>query len=160
MVSGFGSGFDKKALARLDRKFERMPRAMIAAARKSLEASAGDITQAQKRLVPVNTGTLRDAIMFEMSPGETAGVAIFVNYTNSGAPKAPHAHLVEFGTAPHVIESDKPMGRSGQFGRRVQHPGTDPQPFFYPVYRIYRRRVKARLSRAAGKVARDIANGR
>ena len=159
MTAGFGSGFDKKALARLDRKFERMPREMIAAARKSLEASAGEITQAQKRLVPERTGTLRDAIMFEMSPGETAGVAIFVNYTNSG-PKAPHAHLVEFGTAPHVIESKKPMGQSGQFGRRVRHPGTDPQPFFYPVYRIYRRRVKARLSRAAGKVARDIANGR
>jgi len=159
MTSGFGSGFGKKALARLDRKFERMPRAMIAAARESLEASAGEITRAQKRLVPERTGALRDAIMFEVSPGETAAVAIFVNYTNAG-PKAPYAHLVEFGTAPHVIESDKPMGRRGQFGRRVQHPGTDPQPFFYPVYRIYRRRVRARLSRATRKVAKDIANGR
>jgi len=159
MATGFGSGFDKKALARLDKKFAAMPGAMIAASRSSLEASAGEITQAQKRLVPQRTGTLRDAIMFKVAPGKAAAVAIFVNYRGPG-PKAPHAHLIEFGTAPHVITSTKPMGQRGQFGLRVQHPGTEAQPFFYPVYRIYRRRVRARLSRAAKKAAQETAHGR
>lgn len=39
--------------------------------------------------------------------------------------KAPHAHLVEFGTAPHVL--------GGRF-EGAMHPGTAPQPFARPAW--------------------------
>ena len=49
----------------------------------------------------------------------------------------PYPLFVEYGTPPHVIEShgDYPLrnAATGQvFGRRVQHPGTSPQPFLRP----------------------------
>ena len=58
------------------------------------------------------------------------------------ASKSPVAHLEEFGTAAHTIESgthrghktDKKVLSDGNviFGKIVRHPGTQPTPFFRP----------------------------
>lgn len=55
----------------------------------------------------------------------------------------PYPIFVELGTRPHVIEShgDYPLRnpKTGQvFGRRVQHPGTDPQPWLRPSLDVLR----------------------
>ncbi|MCH7573614.1 MAG: hypothetical protein IIA59_00655 [Candidatus Marinimicrobia bacterium] len=49
----------------------------------------------------------------------------------------PTAHLVEFGTEPHLIERDqKQVLASGKdvFGKVVHHPGADPQPMLRPAW--------------------------
>lgn len=59
-------------------------------------AAAGAVVQDEaKRLVPVDTGTLRDAIVVDAIRKAGAVVAVEVGPTN---PPAFHAHLVEFGT--------------------------------------------------------------
>ncbi len=51
--------------------------------------------------------------------------------------KAPHAHLVEFGTAPHI--------NAGQFAG-TQHPGTSPQPFARPAWDAEKDATLARIA--------------
>lgn len=54
-----------------------------------------------------------------------------------GGKRAPHAHLVEFGTKPHVIEPKKKTGAlliHGAFARLVHHPGAKPHPFARPAF--------------------------
>jgi HK97 gp10 family phage protein len=57
--------------------------------------------------------------------------------------KAPHAHLVEFGTQPHIIRpKDKQyLFFKGIFARFAQHPGSVKKPFFRPAIRSKRGQV-------------------
>ncbi|WP_461222623.1 hypothetical protein [Methylobacterium sp. CM6247] len=56
---------------------------------------------------------------------------------------------MEFGTAPHI---------NGGLFAGTQNPGAKAQPFFYPLYRAYKKRVKARVFRATTKAAKAIAS--
>ncbi len=148
-----------RALRRLGTKFERLPREMTAAAVKAQEAAAERIVRRQKSLAPKDRGNLVDAIMWETEPG-TVSTRVFVNYSKTnGKPRAPHGHLVEFGAAPHVIESEKPMGVQGKFGHRVEHPGAPAQPFFYPGYRAERSESKREIRKALQEAAQKVARG-
>lgn len=71
------------------------------------------------------------------SVGRTGGRDTDGPYIDIGA-GADYALDVELGTRPHIIESHGPWPlrnrRTGQvFGRRVEHPGTEPQPFLRPA---------------------------
>lgn len=145
-------------LRRLQWKFAKLNRGMVKASKDAIEAAAARIVAQQKRLAPKDSGDLRDAIMSETLPG-TAATRVFVNYKKDGKPRAPHAHLVEFGTAPHVIESDRAMGRDGIFGHRVEHPGSPPQPFFYPAYRSEKPKLKRAMRKALREAARSAVRG-
>lgn len=60
---------------------------------------------------------------------------------------SPHAHLVEYGTSPHLIQAgEKRSGSSASdtgkkvlsdgsqiFGRTIQHPSSQAKPFFRPA---------------------------
>lgn len=51
--------------------------------------------------------------------------------------RAPHSHLVEFGTKPHIIraKNKKVMVINGDFvGGEVHHPGAKAHPFMRPAY--------------------------
>nr|WP_301538897.1 HK97-gp10 family putative phage morphogenesis protein [Pseudogemmobacter hezensis] len=67
--------------------------------------------------------------------------------------KAPHAHLVEFGTAPHI--------NGGKFAG-TKHPGTAPQPFARPAWDEDKEAVLKRIGEELGKeitkAARRAAN--
>ena len=82
------------------------------------------------RLAPFDKGLLRQKI--NLSP-QTPG---FTSYTLSA--NVEYAEAVEFGTSPHVIRiiSKKVLAdvKAGKiFGTRVQHPGTEAQPYFRPA---------------------------
>ena len=115
--------------------------------RASLEKNATELVAAQKRVAPVKTGNLRDAIAWR--PGRArksllgAGARDEFTVTIYIKRQAQHyAHLVEFGAAPHANE--------GIF-RGTQNPGASPQPFFYPTYRSRKRLIKGRVRRALKK---------
>jgi HK97 gp10 family phage protein len=81
---------------------------------------------------------LRDSIRNEVDEEKMVGQVIVG--AKLGKYAGAHAYLVEFGTAPHLIqigEKKKTLAdrRKGiLFGRSVQHPGTAAQPFMRPAY--------------------------
>jgi len=84
-----------------------------------------------KRLVPVDTGGLRNSIRLNPS---TKGSKLYTLSANKE-----YAAAVEFGTAPHIIEPSEKKALSFKVSgknvvtRKVQHPGTRPQPYFRPA---------------------------
>ncbi|KQT08525.1 hypothetical protein ASG40_11645 [Methylobacterium sp. Leaf399] len=127
---------------------------------KAVRQGADEIVAAQKRLAPKRTGALAASIVATSGGaapkysqgGRTTGQASDPELTvvvSAGNSKVRYAHLVEFGTAPHE--------NKGLF-EGSQNPGAKPAPFFYPVARAYRKRVKARITRATKKAAREAAS--
>lgn len=104
-----------------DKAIKNMEQAISAA----LEASALVVEGTAKNLAPVDTGNLRNSITHEVE-GKKARVG-----TNSE-----YALAVEFGTSPHKISvKNKKILSDGKvfFGKTVQHPGTEAQPFLFPA---------------------------
>lgn len=127
---------------------------------KAIRQGADEIVAAQKRLAPKRTGALAASIVATSGGaapkysqgGRTSGQASDPELTvviSAGNAKVRYAHLVEFSTAPH---ENKGLYEGSD------HPGTQAQPFFYPPYRAHRKRVKARITRATKKAAREAAS--
>ena len=123
--------------------------------RKSIKRRAGQIK---------DTGQLQKSIGVKVksyTKGNTvvgiSGPRIEFKGKAEGRAPAHYAHLVEFGTAPHMIEVTGADGVT----RQVQHPGSEPQPFIRPaidenghkVSRILRRVVGERLPKEAQRLA-------
>ena len=144
-----------KGLKRLQRQMTRtIPRAVVAATIKAMEKSADEIVASMKGFVPVDDGDLRDSIGWtwgeppqgavivsksSATPGSGLRITIF-----AGNQDAFYARFVEFGTAPHVA------GRDG-----VAHPGAGAHPFFFPGYRLNKKRAKSRITRTMRKAIRE-----
>jgi hypothetical protein len=78
---------------------------------------------------------------------------------HAGDARAWYARLVEFGTRGHVIKAkEKRLSDGSQFyGTEVRHPGTGSQPFFFPAYRLTKKRMRSRLQRATNSAAKKVA---
>lgn len=101
-----------------------------AAYAKSMRETAGNKALAVK--------AMRDAR--RAAKGSLPPVMMFVGPTT----RAPHAHLVEFGTAPHI--------NGGRFAGS-QHPGTAPRPFARPAWDANK---DAALQNIAAELAAEI----
>jgi HK97 gp10 family phage protein len=125
----------------------------------AIQQSADEITRLQKSLAPKRTGRLAESIVstkgkpapkystFNGKGGESdPDLSVTISAGNS---KVRYAHLVEFGTAPHV--------NGGRFAGS-QNPGTPARPFFFPAYRALKRRAKSRITRATKKAIRKAVN--
>lgn len=96
----------------------------------ALKAGAREIRKVVKRNAPGD----RIWRSFKMKVGR--GFNMPTVEFGMGGPKAPHAHLVEFGTSAHVINIEKKKALSDGatvFGTVVHHPGSDEKPFFRPA---------------------------
>lgn len=127
------------------------------------EAGAKLLVEKQKSFVPVDDGTLRDSIQYRKGSfevensgilGRSKGVNAVIGdpdltfTVTAGSKEAYYARFVEFGTKSH------PQG--GKF-KGTTHPGTHPQPFFFPAWRLLKRKIKTSISKAARKAAKDVA---
>lgn len=157
-----------EGLDRLQRKLTRIiPDKAKAAARRALEQSADEMVAMMKRLVPVDSGDLRDSIGWTwgkkpiysqaIAKVKSAGSGDMVITIYAGNYGVRYAHLVEFGSARHIIKAKraKALGKDGRLGIEVHHPGGKAQPFFFPSYRALRRSARARVSRAISKAIKD-----
>lgn len=143
---------------RLLAKMAALPAEVRSAIKQALAEGADEITDMQKRLAPVKTGDLRNSIVqtwgghrvrySSLNATAGAGDPDLTVRISAGNSKVRYAHLIEFGTAPHI--------NGGKFVGS-QHPGTKAQPFFYPPYRALRKRVKSRITRATTKAAKKVA---
>lgn len=140
-------------------KLAALPTEVRSSIKQALAEGADEITDMQKRLAPVKSGELRDSIKQTWGGGRErysslnasagAGDPDLTVRISAGNSKVRYAHLVEFGTRPHV--------NGGKFAGTL-HPGARAKPFFYPAYRALKKRVKSRITRATTKAAKKVAS--
>lgn len=139
-----------KGLPQLKAKLVRLKEQTADEIRPAMEQAAQDVVEMMKRQVPVDSGDLRDSIgwTWGAAPRRSIGLATVQGITIfAGNEKAFYARWVEFGTAPHLQGGSRPG---------TDHPGTRPQPFFFPSWRALRKHVKAMLRKAIQKAVRDL----
>jgi hypothetical protein len=115
--------------------------------RQTDESARGRIVDLMQASAPVRTGGLRSSIEGH-AEGDTHVVTATVHADGNGIDYAP---LVEFGTDPHALNASRAAPRRGK--RRPQHPGTDPQPFFWPSAE----RVLGERRESMGRAVQSIA---
>lgn len=112
---------------------------------RDLQGKAEVVTQGAKRRAPVSpdgshgrpSGWMRSHIGWRITK-DSRGLVAIVESPATTPEGFPYPLVVELGSAPHIIEShgDYPLRnrKTGQvFGKRVRHPGTDPQPYLRPA---------------------------
>lgn len=121
--------------------------------RTALRAGAKVMLEEVKQRIPVASGELaRSARISTAAKGATASASVKV-----GNATAWYAHLVEFGTRPHVIRAapGSALNVNGTVTKSVQHPGTQGRPFMRPAadagfaraVAAYRDKLRQRLTR-------------
>lgn len=137
--SSMSASFGKRALAKLGRQLGTdLPEAIKAELRAAMPIIGRQFQAEARLLVPVRTGALRDAIVYQVDSGGLA-VNLFVDgrklaNIDRNAGWANRAIWIEFGT--------------------VKMPA---RPYFFAAWRSKKRAFRARLRRAAKKGARSIA---
>lgn len=126
--------------------FDRIARAPREAVIPALLKSGDELASAQKALAETSrdTGALIDSIAVTMpghatpaysQPGGSRVAGETEVIVTAGNSEVRYPHLVEFGTS-----------------------DTDAQPFFWPAFRLLRKRAQNRINRAAKKAVKDAWN--
>ena len=129
-------------LARLQRRMAALPKSVRRAVAPAVEKSADEMVDLARRFAPVDDGTLRASIKHRAGDHELArqvvagGEATTREVRSGSGAKYDYASAQEFGTSEQSA-----------------------QPFFWPAYRLIRKRVKSRIRRAVGKAVKDFNNG-
>lgn len=128
-------------LARLNARMKAIPKNVREAVQPALKASGDELAGRMRQLAPEDTGDLKDSIAVTPAgqatppysqPGGSRVVpenAVMVTVGNSDVR---YPHLVEYGTA-----------------------NAPAQPFFWPAFRLSKKRITNRIKRAIGKSVRE-----
>lgn len=118
--------------------------------------SANHILAEMEVRVPVKTGNLRESLGIQV---KTDRVIIGPNER-----QAPYAGYVESGTGPHVIRPKRPggvlvftVGGTKVFTKKVNHPGTQAQPYVRPAFMAWVDSLGTMAAEANIKVIKDNA---
>lgn len=160
--------FKLTGLNGLSEALRQLPRALgDSVLKKALTQSAGPVVDYARATAGFidRSGSLRKSIGVRPMRRRRYGSEIAMG------PNAPHAHLVEFGTAAHDITA-KPGGILSWLGIRtkyVHHPGAKPKPFFRKAWDAKGGpamledlgvRIWAELAKAADKLAKKGTAGK
>jgi HK97 gp10 family phage protein len=143
------------------KKLAAIPQAARQEMQAALKTSGDEIADLARSFAPKKSGALARSI------GSTIGAYVTDNANvrgvqatagghdlsvtiHAGDAQAYYAAFVEFGTAPHP---------NGGLFKGSEHPGSSPQPFFFPAFRLGKKRAKSRISRAINKAAKKVAAG-
>jgi len=118
----------------LNRKLAAMPVAAKAEIKKALDKSAAEMEAMATALAPVENGDLRRSVV--RSHEGSHELQVIVRAGDENTPAGP----VEFGH-----DQDSPDG------------GAAPVPFFWPAYRVMKKRHKGRVKRAITRAAKAVA---
>lgn len=138
-------------------KLKRMAPEAAAALVDEANNAADDMVRTARSYAPVDQGDLKDSIVATRAgqqtpsysqPGGSQMVPEGGVLVTAGNSKVRYPHLVEYGTRPHI--------NAGKFPG-TQHPGTAAQPYFWPAFRLLRRRFRARMTRAMNKAIKKAA---
>jgi HK97 gp10 family phage protein len=128
-----------KDLQRILKKLDRLGKEPVTKMRAALQVSAQELVAAQKSVVPVDDGDLRDSIR-----AEAGGHPLQIIIAAGG----------EATTRPvrNGADATYDYALAQEFGTSDQ----DPQPFFYSVWRLLRRRATGRVTRVGRKTIREV----
>lgn len=102
-----------------------------------LNKAAKPVIQRAKELAPEQDGDLRKSIGAIPGRGRGKGEQVYIGPRRGGRFKGYTGHLVEYGTAPHIIKAKAAGGllrlRGNVFAEEVQHPGSAAHPFMRPA---------------------------
>ena len=142
------------AVIGLDRLKRRMTQTIPAHVEKAtvaaMEQSAEEIVAMMKRLVPVDSGALRDSIGWTW--GQAPNGAMVLGMSKAAGGTGRKVITIYAGTR------DKKLGDLDAFYVRFVEFGTHKmtaQPFFFPSYRALRKRARGRITRQMRKAIRD-----
>lgn len=113
---------------RLRRRLKAIPVGVRKALKAQNAQNAADLVDTMKGFAPVQDGALVSSIKHQDVSDSTR----ISQRVSAGARDAPYAAWVEFGTSKNPAN-----------------------PFFWPAYRILKRRLKTRMSRAAKKAVQE-----
>lgn len=128
-------------LARLQRRLDAIPKAVKKAVEPALRQSGEELVSAIRHLAPVDTGDLRDSIVYTMpgnstpaysQPGGSTVAGENQVLVTVGDHEVRYPHLVEYGTA------DAPA-----------------QPYFWPAFRLKKKKLANRIKRAIRKAVKE-----
>lgn len=142
-------------ISRLQKRLAAIPQQVRDGIKPAMEKSAQEIVDAAKTLVPVRSGDLRDSIGWCWGPPPLGSVLIAKGPALDGLQisiyagnvRAFYVRWVEFGTHAHGLSK----GASRKSGKRQAgrtHSGSHAQPFFFPAFRLYKKRAANRIKRA------------
>lgn len=123
------------------RRIARLAPAIKEKIKEGLAESADELVAAQKKAAPKRTGKLAEAIIWEWGAigRANSNPEFTITVHIAAGPQRRIGPLVEFGVAPHINEG---------IYAGTQNPGFPAEPFFYPIYRAYKKRIKSRARRA------------
>lgn len=129
---------DDGGLARFQRRMRAIPASVRATVMGQLPQIAEEVAEAQRLLAPENEGRLKQSIRVEPMPEQLA-VAV-----RAGGPTT--TRPVRAGS---TVTYDYALAQ--EFGRK----GMDANPFFWPGFRMVRKRVTNKIKLAIRKAIRD-----
>ncbi|WJS83544.1 HK97 gp10 family phage protein [Paracoccus sp. TOH] len=138
---------DDGGLAKFQRHMRAVPEAARRAVVPALVKSADEVADVMRATVPVDDGDLRDSIKVTgpglstppySQPGGSMVVPELTAAITAGNADVRYAHLVEY-------------GHGNGFGGTT----VPPHPFFWPSFRLTRKRALNRIKRAVGKAIRE-----
>ena len=121
-------------------------------------AGAQEMVSTAKGYVAVDKGDLRDSIVATEAgqatpsysqPGGSQVVPPGSVLVTAGNSKVRYPHLVEYGARPHI--------NAGKFPG-TQNPGTPARPYFWPSFRLLRRKFRGRMTRALNKAIKKASS--
>ncbi len=128
-------------LARLSARLEAIPKAVREAIQPALGSSGEELADAMRALAPVDEGDLKGSITVTRAgqttpaysqPGGQTVVPENAVMVTVGNDAVRYPHLQEYGTRHHA-----------------------PRPFFWPAFRLKRKRIEGRIKRAISKAVRE-----
>lgn len=131
---------DDGGIGRLKKRLANIPKNVKEAVQPNLIKQGEMMADTMRRLVPVDTGELRDSIAVtppdsSTPPFSTPGGSFVVPETSvavtAGGKDARHAHLIEYGTVK-----------------------MNAQPFFWPAVRLTRKKAQRNLKSAIGRAVK------
>jgi HK97 gp10 family phage protein len=128
-------------LDRLTRRMNAIPKKVREAVKPALVQGANEVATAQRALAPVDTGALKASIAVTppgmstppySQPGGSQVASSLEALVTAGNSDVRYPHLVEYGTIDTLA-----------------------QPYFWPGFRLTRKRVAGKIKRAIGKAMRE-----
>ena len=132
-----------------DNLTKRIPKHVIEANRQAMEQGAEETVGMMKRLVPVQTGALRDSIGWTWGDAPAGSITIG---TVRGSKYATMRIVIYAGNEQTTVGERKQfqLARIQEFGTQAM----PPNPYFFPSWRTMKRRTRSRITRATRQAIR------
>lgn len=137
---------------RLARKLAAMPKQARGEISAAIAKSADEVVALQKAAVPIDDGTLRNSIRWGWGG---AGIARQLKGDAGLAATITAGGAATTRPVRQGADASYDYALAQEFGTRKMAAN----PFFFPAYRLVRKRVRSRISRATNSAAKKVAAG-